>query len=64
MVNRLAAEHGVLTGLEGPRGHILKLRPPLTFAREHADLLVAALEASAAASAAASAEAGGSGPAS
>jgi 4-aminobutyrate aminotransferase-like enzyme/Ser/Thr protein kinase RdoA (MazF antagonist) len=45
IVNRLAAEHGVLTGLEGPQGHILKLRPPLTFAREHADLLVAALEA-------------------
>jgi 4-aminobutyrate aminotransferase-like enzyme len=49
IVNRLAGEHGVLTGLEGPQGHILKLRPPLTFAREHADMLVAALEASAAA---------------
>ncbi len=46
LVNRLAVEHGVLTGLEGPHGHILKLRPPLTFAREHADLLVAALAAS------------------
>jgi 4-aminobutyrate aminotransferase-like enzyme/aminoglycoside phosphotransferase (APT) family kinase protein len=57
IVNRLAGEHGVLTGLEGPSGHILKLRPPLTFAREHADLLVAALEASAAWSAEADAAA-------
>ncbi len=55
MVNRLAAEHGVLTGLEGPHGHVLKLRPPLSFAREHVDLLVAGIAASAAACAAASA---------
>jgi len=58
IVNLLAAEHGVLTGVEGPGGHILKLRPPLSFAREHADLLVTAIEASAAASAAASSGAG------
>jgi len=48
LVNRLAAEHGVLIGTEGPGGHVLKLRPPLCFARDHADLLVAALDESAA----------------
>jgi len=52
IVNRLAAEHGVLTGLEGPSAHILKLRPPLTFSRAHADMLVDAISASAAAGAA------------
>ncbi len=49
IVNRLAVEHGVLTGLEGPEGHVLKLRPPLSFSREHADLLAAAIDECAAA---------------
>jgi len=35
---------GVLVGTTGRRGDALKIRPPLTFARQHADLLVAALE--------------------
>jgi 4-aminobutyrate aminotransferase-like enzyme len=38
-----------LIGSEGPGGNILKLRPPLPFALEHADLLVDAIGAAAAA---------------
>jgi 4-aminobutyrate aminotransferase-like enzyme len=33
-------EDGVLVGLTGPAANVLKLRPPLVFAREHADLLL------------------------
>ncbi len=47
IVNWLAQERRILTGLEGPRGDVLKLRPPLCFARSHADLLVDALAAAA-----------------
>lgn len=45
IVNRLCAEHRILTGVEGPHGTVLKLRPPLTFRRRHADLLVDAIAA-------------------
>ncbi|HMD74941.1 MAG TPA: aminotransferase class III-fold pyridoxal phosphate-dependent enzyme [Steroidobacteraceae bacterium] len=45
IVNWLCAEHSILTGVEGPRGTVLKLRPPLTFRRRHADLLVEAIAA-------------------
>jgi 4-aminobutyrate aminotransferase-like enzyme len=44
MINRLAAEAGVLIGYEGPGADILKLRPPMPFRPEHADRLVEALE--------------------
>jgi 4-aminobutyrate aminotransferase-like enzyme len=37
-------EHGVLVGRTGLHGDVLKIRPPLVFADEHAELLVAALE--------------------
>jgi 4-aminobutyrate aminotransferase-like enzyme/Ser/Thr protein kinase RdoA (MazF antagonist) len=37
---------GVLVGRTGTRGDALKIRPPLVFATEEADVLVAALEAS------------------
>jgi 4-aminobutyrate aminotransferase-like enzyme len=37
---------GVLVGRTGPRGEVLKIRPPLVFGTEEADVLVAALEAS------------------
>ena len=47
IINRLAAEHRILIGYEGPQADILKLRPPMPFRREHADLLAAALEAAA-----------------
>jgi 4-aminobutyrate aminotransferase-like enzyme/Ser/Thr protein kinase RdoA (MazF antagonist) len=36
-------ERGVLVGVTGPAGNVLKIRPPLTFQREHADLLLATL---------------------
>jgi 4-aminobutyrate aminotransferase-like enzyme len=45
IVNTLASRHRVLIGSEGPGGNVLKLRPPMTFSREHADLLVAAIDA-------------------
>ncbi|MFD1704916.1 aspartate aminotransferase family protein [Methylopila henanensis] len=38
-------DRGVLIGAAGGRGEALKIRPPLTLAREHADMLVDALEA-------------------
>jgi 4-aminobutyrate aminotransferase-like enzyme/Ser/Thr protein kinase RdoA (MazF antagonist) len=36
--------HGVLLGVTGPAGNVLKIRPPLVFGREHADLLLATLD--------------------
>ena len=36
-------ENGVLAGRTGPRDDVLKIRPPLVFADEHTELLVAAL---------------------
>ena len=44
-VNQLAERHSVLTGTEGPSGAVLKLRPPMVFGREHAELLIGALDA-------------------
>ena len=38
-------ERGVLIGSEGPAGHVLKLRPPLCFGREHADQVISTLSA-------------------
>ena len=51
IVNLMVARYGVLTGLEGPRGNILKLRPPLTFRPEHAVIAAEAIDAAAAAAA-------------
>jgi 4-aminobutyrate aminotransferase-like enzyme len=39
---------GVLINRTGPQSNVLKIRPPLVFAAEHVDLLVAALEATSA----------------
>jgi len=36
-------ERRVLISATGPRGHVLKIRPPLPFAREHADQFVTVL---------------------
>jgi 4-aminobutyrate aminotransferase-like enzyme len=47
IVNALASEFRVLIGYEGPHASILKLRPPMPFRREHADLLVHAIDAAA-----------------
>jgi 4-aminobutyrate aminotransferase-like enzyme/Ser/Thr protein kinase RdoA (MazF antagonist) len=49
IVNALASEFRILIGYEGPEASILKLRPPMPFRREHADLLVQAIDAAAAA---------------
>ena len=45
VVNRLR-EKGFLIGSSGPMGNILKIRPPLVFKREHADLFLTAFEES------------------
>ena len=37
-------DQGILLGVTGPAGNVLKIRPPLVFRREHADLLLAALD--------------------
>lgn len=37
-------ENRVLVGREGPHGNVLKIRPPLAFQKEHADILVDALD--------------------
>ena len=37
-------KHGVLIGTTGRNGDVLKIRPPLTFAPQHAELLLDALE--------------------
>ena len=49
IVNALASRYRILIGYEGPNASILKLRPPMPFRREHADLLVAAIDEAAAA---------------
>ena len=43
VVNALR-DHGILTGSIGPHDNILKLRPPMVFTREHADLFAGALD--------------------
>jgi 4-aminobutyrate aminotransferase-like enzyme/Ser/Thr protein kinase RdoA (MazF antagonist) len=47
IVNALASEFRILIGYEGPHASILKLRPPMPFRPEHADLLVQAIDAAA-----------------
>ena len=42
---RWLRESRMLIGYEGPHANILKLRPPMPFRREHADLLVEAIDA-------------------
>jgi 4-aminobutyrate aminotransferase-like enzyme/Ser/Thr protein kinase RdoA (MazF antagonist) len=42
VVNRMR-DAGVLINRTGPRENVLKIRPPLVFKREHAEMLVAAL---------------------
>ena len=39
-------ERGVLIGTAGIHGNILKIRPPLAFRREHADIFLEAFAAS------------------
>jgi 4-aminobutyrate aminotransferase-like enzyme/Ser/Thr protein kinase RdoA (MazF antagonist) len=48
IINFLAAGKRILIGYEGPHATILKLRPPMPFRREHADLLADAIDEAAA----------------
>ena len=43
-VTEAMRERGILLGTTGPAGNVLKIRPPLVFGREHADLLLQTLE--------------------
>ena len=43
VVNRMR-DLGVLTATEGPHGNVLKLRPPICFTREQADMTIAAVD--------------------
>ena len=43
LMNRLR-ERRVLTGITGPLGNVLKLRPPLPFSRENADVFLSKLD--------------------
>src|SRR6478609_132198 len=42
-VVEMLRDRNILVGIAGPYGNIVKIRPPLCFARDHADLLVKAL---------------------
>lgn len=44
LVNAMRSK-GVLISASGPRANVLKIRPPLVFGREHADLFVQTLDA-------------------
>ena len=43
IANRMR-ELGVLVGIDGPLGNVLKVRPPIPFQPEHADIAVAAMD--------------------
>jgi 4-aminobutyrate aminotransferase-like enzyme len=45
-VSNRAKELGVLMGTDGPYDNVIKLRPPMIFKREHADLLLQVLDQS------------------
>jgi 4-aminobutyrate aminotransferase-like enzyme len=42
VLDHLRDDH-VLVGTDGPHGNVMKIRPPLAFGREHADMLVEAM---------------------
>ena len=48
IINILSSQARVLIGYEGPHADILKLRPPMPFHREHANLLTDAIDMAAA----------------
>ncbi|HEX9527907.1 MAG TPA: aminotransferase class III-fold pyridoxal phosphate-dependent enzyme, partial [Streptosporangiaceae bacterium] len=43
-VTEAMRERGILLGATGPAANVLKIRPPLVFQREHADLLLQTLD--------------------
>ncbi|HXF74360.1 MAG TPA: aminotransferase class III-fold pyridoxal phosphate-dependent enzyme [Actinomycetota bacterium] len=61
-VREAMRERGVLLGVTGPGGNVLKIRPPLVFGAEHADLLLEVLDAALADAALAVARSPGPGP--
>jgi 4-aminobutyrate aminotransferase-like enzyme len=40
----LIRDEGVLVGSEGKLSNILKIRPPIVFTAEHADIAIAAID--------------------
>jgi 4-aminobutyrate aminotransferase-like enzyme/Ser/Thr protein kinase RdoA (MazF antagonist) len=46
MISNRAKELGILMGTDGPHDNVIKLRPPMIFEREHADLLLQVLDRS------------------
>ena len=42
----LMRQNGVLVGSEGSYGNVIKIRPPLCFGRQHADILIEAMNRS------------------
>ena len=45
-ISSRAKELGALMGTDGPHDNVIKLRPPMVFKREHADLLLQVLDQS------------------
>ena len=43
-VTEAMRHRGILLGTTGPAGNVLKIRPPLVFHRDHADLLLETLD--------------------
>ena len=43
-IREFLRREGVLLGTSGPFGNVIKIRPPLVFSREHADLLIGRLQ--------------------
>ena len=43
-VTEAMRDRGILISTTGPAGNVLKIRPPLVFQREHADLLLQTLD--------------------
>jgi 4-aminobutyrate aminotransferase-like enzyme len=43
-VTEALRQRGILISATGPDGNVLKIRPPLVFQREHADILLQALD--------------------
>ncbi|MBM3519230.1 MAG: aminotransferase class III-fold pyridoxal phosphate-dependent enzyme, partial [Alphaproteobacteria bacterium] len=40
----LIRDEGVLAGSEGKLGNIVKIRPPIVFRKDHADIAIAAID--------------------
>ena len=40
----LLSKNGVLVGKTGPDSNVIKMRPPMTFNKQHADIVVEKLE--------------------